>query len=239
MRIQNNTSYSSTVSYTGRKIPRHLYHITNKKAYNSMQSDNFLKMGRDDFYGNGVFMFELGNFFKRWRESEDWGNVSLMKKLIKRVLIFNKTLVLLKIPTDKLNTDELVVRSQNEVLSIFHKKNRSEFNNMQDLISKNLAEGFDEAKASVFAAEKCYPDLMPYFKTGIPAKYSKLLKQKKQALEYIYPHHIPIDDVQKIGEVNLPDFRQSAEYDKSHPMKSIFKQLLKDTPESKALCLLN
>ena len=137
------------------------------------------------------------------------------------------------------NTDELVVRSQNKVLSIFHNKKRPGFNKMQDLISKNLAEGFDEAKASVFAAEKCYPDLMPYFKTGIPAKYSKLLKQKKQALEYIYPHHIPIDDVQKIGEVNLPDFRQSAEYDKSHPMKSIFKQLLKDTPESKALCLLN
>lgn len=234
MHIQKLSQNPSEISYTGRKIPRYLYHLTSKKAYNSMLSDGFLKMGKDDFFGQGVFSFELSNFFKRWRTSRDWGNASLMNKLINRISIFNKSAVILKIPTAKINTDELVVRSQNKVLSIFHNDKLPAFSDMQLFLSQKRAAGMDEGEASVLAAKKFFPNFMPHFTSGVPAKYSKILKQRKQALEYIYPHHISMDIVQKIGEADLEALVHSKNYNLAKPMHSIFSKLLEGTPEAKA-----
>ena len=55
---------------TGRhNIPRYLYHLTTKENYNSMLKDGFIKTSHDvELSSNleGVFLFEMINFVKRW-----------------------------------------------------------------------------------------------------------------------------------------------------------------------------
>ena len=67
---------------------------------------------------------------------------------------------------------------------------------------------------------------------------SKLFKQRKEAIEYIYSESIKIDKVMKIGEVNVEKIKSTPKYDPMHPIKSIFSELLSGTPEIKGVKLI-
>ena len=107
---------------TGRhNIPRYLYHLTTKKNYNSMLKDGFIKTHHDacaTLNLDGVFLFEMINFVKRWSStglSIDWLKKPflLLDALILQAATKNPEIVLLKIPTKNFLLEKLRCRVQN------------------------------------------------------------------------------------------------------------------------------
>ena len=224
------------------KIPRFIYHMTNKSNYESMLCDGIIKTSQDEFIGNGVFATELTNLFKRWRKSKSWGSVSLQEELIGQVSKGKDEIVILKIPTAKLDTDKLVVRSQNKLFSwIFSYKAEEAFTQIskmkKEVGSNDRLDKVREILKDIITKQesKKYAE---HLTIGAPAKMSSLYKQRKEALEYVYLDNIPMSNVEKIGEVNIAELRKTAGYDPVRPMRSIFTNLLKGTPEFKGAELL-
>ena len=108
------------------KIPKYLYHITTKSNYNSMLESGVIKTSKDVSPMsnlNGVFMFDMKNFAKRW--SNTWvdygepgqkyniGSVLLGKNsLIQQGADKSSDLVLLRFPTNKFDVKNLSIRIQ-------------------------------------------------------------------------------------------------------------------------------
>ena len=225
------------------KIPRFIYHMTNKSNYESMLCDGIIKTSPDALLGNGVFTTELTNLFKRWRKSNSWGSKSLQESLIEQVAKGQDEIVILKIPTSKLDSDKLVIRSQNKLFSwaISGKAEEAFMQIPEKMGNETNSNGWlnkvREILKDIIAkqeSKKCAEHLT----TGAPAKMSGLYKQRKEALEYVYLDNIPMLNVEKIGEVNIAGLRKTAEYDPVRPMRSIFTNLLKGTPEVKGAELL-
>lgn|SRR5574344_108506 len=208
------------------KIPRYLYHLTNEENYNSILADGKLKVSDKEFL-SGVFMFELPNFFKRWGFDESWG-YNFKEKLMYRCLKHKDKLVILKIPTDKLDKTKLNVRVHDDLFR--------ELNQAKSWIMKHVGEVncFDDLKKIY---QKYHPEAMHIFK-GEPATEASRIKQRKKSIEYIYPESISSNNVEKIGEVNVIKFMFSDKYDLNYPMRSIFAELLKGTPEQNCTKLL-
>ena len=201
------------------KIPRFLYHITNKKNYESIFKDGFIKQTVNDPCP-GVYMVELSNLFKRWSKSPYWKVDNLKKKLINHARKnSNDILVMLKIKTSALAKNKLIVRSQ-------------------DIFFKEIDKMRRNYRYMDFDTEEEIKNQFPMIFNGIPAKNSSLLKKRKQSIEYIYPMNIQTSCVEKIGEINFEELIHSNKYDLKKEMKSIYSALLKGQPEEKAANLL-
>jgi hypothetical protein len=242
----NQTSVvKAATKYGKHKVPRFIYHMTNKSNYKSMLKDGVIKTTQDDFFGKGVFAIELTNLFKRWRNNKSWGGSSLQQQLIQQATKVSDDIVILKIPTEKLNHDLLKVRSQNALFSWENPVSFTKIIRNAD-VEKELKQlpkgkdGFGSKYISILRKKLLEKKgIATHLLEGSPANVSKLFKQRKQALEYIYKEEIPITAAEKIGEVNIERLRSSAEYNPTKPMRSIFTALLKGTPEVKGAELLN
>ena len=234
-----------TITKVGKhKIPRFIYHMTTKSNYESILKDGMIKTSSEGLIGNGIFTTELTNFFKHWRKNSSWGNSSLQEQLLLHVSKGEDEIIILKIPTAKLSPDKLVIRSQNKLFSWLNSNNADKifeavenFVNQQNGTLDWLNRIRNLYKKLLLKKESRY--LTEHLTTGAPAKMSGLYKQRKEALEYIYLDNIPISDAKKIGEVDIKALRKTAEYDPVRPMRSIFTNLLKGTPEAKGAELLS
>ena len=156
---------------------------------------------------------------------------SLMEELISYTAKGKDDIVLLRIPTEKLDKNKLLIRSQNRMLGSYNIKTKA-----SEYLEKLIRNGIEEKEAVKIALDKKTAE---HIINAEPAKNAKLFKQRKEALEYIYPEDIPISSAEKIGEVNVRDLRATADYDPIRPMRSIFTKLLKGTAEIKGAELLN
>lgn len=253
------TEVLSATSKIGKhKVPRFIYHLTTKKNYESILKDGYIKPSSDAFLGKGVFSAELTNLFKRWQNHKAWGFVSLQDQLIKQVAKGQDEIVILKIPTAKLNPDLLKIRSQHTLFNFYSSDSFRKFSQeglelmerqpkFREIsrLSDFPEEGFSKFKAlykdflTKLFDKIGQKDVGEMLVEGIPAKYSKLLKQRKKAIEYVYFNEIPSSNFEKIGEVNISKLRKTADYDPVRPMRSIFSKLLQGTPEEKGALLLN
>ncbi len=108
------------------KIPKYLYHITTKSNYNSMLESGVIRTSKDVSplsTLDGVFMFDIKNFAKRWfntwvgyggsDEKYNIGSVLLGKhSLVRQGADKSSELVLLRLRTNKLDVNKLQVRIQ-------------------------------------------------------------------------------------------------------------------------------
>lgn len=119
---------SGEITKSGKpNLPRFLYHITSKKNYESMLKSGEIRTSHDAYLDSnleGVFMFDLKNFAKRWtstffkfKESDDKFNLG------SALVCKNSDIVLLKVPTKKMNVDKLKVRVQDETKVDYHTLN--------------------------------------------------------------------------------------------------------------------
>ena len=223
-----------------RKVPRFLYHMTNKKNYESIMGQGVLKMS--DEIVNGVYTIELTNFLKRWRSHKSWKDVwgdSLQLALLEHTAKGSDDIVLLKIPTANLDTSKLAIRSQSTYFS-WYDKNKSAIEKFVYETDVNSINKSYEEKFRDYIKEKAKNTKEGKMIIGeVPAYLNKHYMQKKHALEYIYKDNITISQIEKIGEVNIAELRQTAQYDPIRPIRSIFTALLKDTSECKGAELLN
>lgn len=222
------------------KIPRYIYHMTCKSNYKSMLCDGFIKTSNDNLWPKGIYTTELTNFFKHWRKNKL--NCSLQEELLDKVAKGNEDIVILKIPTAKLDSEKLVVRSQNKLFDWFcsGKMNDacSEFKKVCKQLSKGDIDKRREALKDIIAKQEseAFAEHIIY---GTPAKKANLFKQRKEAIEYIYLDDIPLTQAEKIGEVNIEELKKTNEFDFCRPIRSIFMRLLRGTPEVKGAEFLN
>ena len=229
------------------KVPRFIYHMTSKKNYDAIMKSGVLKMS-EDLMTDGVFAMELPNFFKRWNgiaPLPQGGQNELVEWASKGADDF----VILRIPTGKLNPDKLKVRSFSNVISWlkdsygdFHTKAEniwmSELKNYVNNGSIGKAPEYRDVVKNLIKNTES-KDNVNMLLAKVPANKARHYKQHKHAIEYVYKDNIPADTFEKIGEVNLPELKASAEYDPSKPVRSTFLALLKGTPEVKGAELLN
>ena len=118
MQVSDLSPKTSYISSRGKKIPRYLYHMTSKKNYESMLKDGFIKTGHDAYLDSnldGIFMFDLKNFIKRWCTTGiviDDLAITLAKALFIKLSMVTSDIVVLKIPTQKLSLEKLRCRTQ-------------------------------------------------------------------------------------------------------------------------------
>ena len=228
------------------KVPRYIYHLTSKQNYEAMVKSGVIRTSENEMIGRGVFAIELTNFFKRWRQNLSFKNTSLQQLLIKQASKRQDDIVILRIPTAVLDKDKLVIRSQNRLFSWLKsakaKEVAAEMTEKMIVKKEPNEHNLFESGRSLFVnliKQKESHDVAAHLTHGEPAKMSKSFKQRKEAIEYIYKDNIPISKAEKIGEVNIQEIKESAGFDPLYPIRSIFTNLLKGTPEEKGAKLLN
>jgi len=121
-------------------IPRYLYHVTTKKNYEAMlKSGEIIGSHDGNFMSNleGVFMFDLKNFLKRWSSTyfkcDNGTTINLGAALIGK----NRTdAVVLRVPTKNFNVDKLKIRAQDNLNSTYHGLN-GDYARFQSLYTRN------------------------------------------------------------------------------------------------------
>lgn len=216
----NNQPQQQNINFGSKKVPRNIYHLTSNANYKSMLADGFIsKSGNPNYYiEKGVYALELPNFFKFWGQNKDWGYDDLQRTILRHIVKWINTgdsakseLVILKIPTAKLDKEKLAVRSLNRLFN------------------------FVEANKGL---NKASEELQSHLTGNTPAEKAPLFKMRKEAIEYIYKDDIPMEDVEQVGNiVNIASLRKDAKF-RDNPVKFIMESLLKGTPESNGVDLI-
>ena len=81
-------------------------------------------------------------------------------------------------------------------------------------------------------AKNLHPDIKQNLEGNTPATKSKLYKNRKEAIEYIYKDDIPIEKAEQIGQIL--DIN-TLDYDKNSSVKSILQKILEGLPEENAI----
>ena len=220
------------------KIPRYIYHLTNSRSYKSMIETGVIKASPwDDFIGEkAVFATDLQNLFKCWgKRSHPSRPNTLQENLILQTARGQDGIVILRIPTSKLDSDKLFIRSQDRLFDWYFSKEGEEA--MKECGSCIGIDAFRKKVIEIVTRQKSR-SYAENITGGTPAKMSGLYKQRNEAIEYIIKGDIPMSDVEKIGEVYLSNLRGFGEKDQLPSMRRIFMGLLKGTPEIKGTELL-
>lgn len=204
---------------SSKKLPRYIYHMTSKAHYESMLNDGFIKLSENKLHvDKGVYAFDLCNFFKHWKKHKDWGYDDLQRAILRHVVHWFQSassgkgdLVILKIPTSKLDSNKLFVRSINRLFKF--EDSQENFNKLSTSQKKHL-------------------------RGETPANEAILYKRRKEAIEYIYKDNIPLENVQQIGNiVNIAALRKNSKFG-INPVKFIMQSLLEGTSEAKGAELI-
>lgn len=122
----NNINYVSVGKHI---IPRYLYHLTSKDAYESMLKDGAVKITKKEF-APGVFMFDLMNFFKHWNSVKFCKNRNVKLQLLEKINNKSDYIVILRLSTQNIDKSKLKVRTQEDLFKMTHlvKENLKEKN---------------------------------------------------------------------------------------------------------------
>lgn len=205
----NSSLKSAATVARPKSVPRFLYHLTTKKNYESIMKSGELKPYEDLYLRKrGVFLLDLGNFIKDWKSVRyRGGNIQDIQKALLTQVAKKPNIVALRIPTAKLNPDDLRIRSQ----KTFFQRQADEFNEEYGKIPE----------ISLKLREK----MIKHVQHGDSASNVALYKQRKEPFEFIYHAPIQKDNLQLVGETV---FKYN---DKSRTIKDIFLDLFKGCPE--------
>lgn len=215
--MQINQNYDNKQAFLGRKIPRYIYHLTTKSNYEQIREQGYIKMSKDYLSGiNAVYFVDWQNFIKRWGGILTGKDAPfLCKETFFKYLLKGKgkrNVCLLRIPTVKLDKNNLRVRSQ-------------------DMLFDMCLNYQDEYRSH----DKILMEKFPHLFNFDCVNNSKKYKSKKHSVEYIYKNTVPQDIVEEIGcaELNLQTCRN-----KNNLLKFL-KNLLFNTSEYKSLKIYN
>ena len=205
----------TSTHYGKHKVKRYLYHMTSEENYKKMLETGKITTTSDmqlDY--QGVFMTELENLAKKWRNSKEWDffpenkdGMFLSLALLKQTSKDSGKIVCLRIPTKNLDHDMLKIRSQNRL---------------------GLAEKDSSGR------------IIEHITKGAPAKDANLYKQRKEAIEYIYQDDIPMDNVELVGMTEIPEITMDnlavwSKAEQRNVVLDALKKLFQGQPEAKGL----
>ncbi len=205
----------TSTHYGKHKVKRYLYHMTSEENYKKMLETGKITTTSDmqlDY--QGVFMTELENLAKKWRNSKEWDFIPenkdgmfLSLALLKQTSKDSGKIVCLRIPTKNLDHDMLKIRSQNKL---------------------GLAEKDSSSR------------IKEHITKGAPAKDANLYKQRKEAIEYIYQDDIPMDKVELVGmtdvpKINYESFKTWSGKEQRNVVLDALRNIFNGQPEAKGI----
>ena len=215
------------------KIPRYIYHLTSKEAWEEIQKSGKIKTSDSDYlFSDGVYTIELENFVKDWGRKPAWDNESLQQRLLAQTAGNSSGIVALRIPTEKLDHKKFKIRSQDRFFMSVKPQGQSFWREICERYSRtengwhNLVEDF----APKHIYEHCT--------NGDEAKNSHLYKQRKEAIEYIYQEDIPLDVVDCVAKCDIGLLEFSPHFDRNRIARSFFMHLFEGLPEQKAVSFM-
>lgn len=174
-------------------LPKYLYHLTNQESYQKIVDSGKMKISKDII--DGVFMFDIDDFKTNWKNSKVASdNENLAKSLLEQAIKSGKGLVLLKIPTENLESKKFAIRPQDDVIAFL---NSNHF--------RNLAMAYAES-GGIFNNKWLLPkDLVE----GYSPTETKTFTDNGRAIEYVYQDDIDLENagVEKILELPNVDIR--------------------------------
>ncbi len=206
------------------KIPRFLYHVTSQKNYESMLSDGYLYAHKGVCINTpSVYCFDLQNFISRFLNTNGGQKIkSLLEEL--------NDIVILKIDTKGLNHNKLLCRTLQPREKFLEMAFSDKFQKFEPMVNKMLAAGKSEDEILFAVLNEVSPSMAHELFRGIPAQFSKLFKQQKKLIEFLYTQDIPMDKVEKIGSVV-----KSSDINSANPVRKFLEKLLEGAPEQKAI----
>ncbi|HIS89138.1 TPA: hypothetical protein IAA87_06930 [Candidatus Avigastranaerophilus faecigallinarum] len=183
-------------------LPKYLYHLTNSTNYEKIMETGFLLPSEDLI--DGVYLFDMEDFQSNWRNTKNaTDNNTLAESLIEQALKRENGLVLLRIPTEFLDTDNIVIRPEDDV----NKFIKSDY--FKDLIAKYRNKG------GILKNKEALPDNM---KKGFSVREASNYKKHNKPVEYIYKGKINIKDlgIKKIFELKDINYKTILGYSSEH-----------------------
>ena len=190
-------------------LPEYLYHLTNKKSYESIMNSGEIKPSEDII--DGVFMFDMEDFQVNWTNCSSNENLpSFAKSLLKQAIKYDNDLVLIKISTNNLDPNKFRIRPQDDVTNFI---NSNKYRNLCMVYAesggpfkhkyefpKDLVEGYSIAEAQRFF-------------------------NQKRPVEYIYQGNIKIEPQRITKVLHIPDITyNSIEHSKTEFIEGIFER---------------
>lgn len=187
----NKSLYGTQKSAGKHKLPRFMYHITTEDSYLSMLSDGKIKPAQCMDSASGVFLLDLKNFARFWTKNKDTAEqprTTLLDMVCGKSepYLNSANIVLLRIPTSALDARTLRLRRQ--------KLCRMGHGNLEKETEKIMQ---DKHKFSNALKE------LKYMMQGESIEKAPLYNQRKEAVEYITPDEIPINQVSLIGKIGI------------------------------------
>lgn len=119
MKVPPYCNKNNSQNFTSRKLPRYLYHITNTKALEGINSSGGLNAFKNDYHflQPGIFLFDLDNFLKYWNGTKIGDReVSYTAEIVERAAK-SYNLACLRFSCDSLDISSLFVRSIKRLFS--------------------------------------------------------------------------------------------------------------------------
>lgn len=187
IRSCENTKKVEEKQTTESQIPKYLYHLTNSENYKKIVETGKLLPSEDLI--DGVYMFDMEDFQTNWRNTKNATKThTLAESLIEQALKREEGLVLLRIPTESIDTNNMVIRPEDDVNYFIRSehfkdlmaeyKNKGGILKNKNALPTDIANGFSVDKASFY-------------------------KEQNRPVEYIYKGSMNIEDlgIKKIFEL--------------------------------------
>lgn len=191
-------------------LPKYLYHLTNSTNYERIMETGFLLPSEDLI--DGVYLFDMEDFQSNWRNTKNaTGTHTLAEALVEQAIKRENGLVLLRIPTEFIDTDNIVIRPEDDV----NKFIRSDY--FKDLMAEYRNKG------GILKNKKALPDDM---RNGFPISEASNYKKQNRPLEYVYKGKIDIKDsgIKKIFELKDINYKTIWGYGIKH-YKDLFESM--------------
>lgn len=213
-------------------LPEYIYHFTSEENYKSMLESGEIKASYSDRYlrdnGNkAIFLVDSDNLLNHWDSLKNETRGSYLVRLLK---FCDKSqsgkIVMLKIPTSKLDINNILFRNQNYVMDEFAmydlpKKTREKFFACSKLIKeihKDQETFMDNISCNIFMPEK-----MKHLKDG--CSISKLQEHSSEPCEILYSTNIPSDLIESATVIDTSAIKNMPMYDEK--AEQISKELVK------------
>lgn len=201
------------------KLPEYFYHFTSAENYNAILRDRAIKAGTDchlSQYGNkAIFFVDIDNLLNQWANMSQGAEQSYLTRLLK---FCNKNkegkVVMLRIPTSKLNTANMAYRNQDAVMESFPeyrlpKNKQKEFFEFLRLLKESSC---DTRSARKIARDVFMPDKMNHLCNG--ANISDLEDFSSFPLEILYKGDIPSEAIDNIEIIDISKLADIALWNK-------------------------
>ncbi len=203
------------------RIPEYLYHITSQSNFASITNDGQLRTTTDSHLhkeGNkAVFLLDKKNFLNKWNTIKNGEEISYITRLLQYCnKDKNGKLLVLRIPTSKLDLSKLCIRNQDELLDSFPvfklpKKEQDEyfaFGRLFEKIHPNKRRAVGMIKTDIF-----FPEKSKRLINGESLR--NLSKKETKPLEFLYKGDIPVSIIKDTKIINASEISKMSYYEEA------------------------